>query len=144
MAIAGIGFTKITVEKKKMIKEKISIKNNVVIQELSKDLIPLGKNEAPALKLTFEYRSDYEPDIGSIVLIGDVLDIKDEAEIDTIVENWKKDKKVDNKVLEPVIERKVNAEFFIMEMYETCTDDDCVAKMEKFLTSIGMLQEEEK
>ena len=103
MAIAGFGFTKINVEKKETVKGKINIKNNVGIVNLETTEVPFGNAKQKVLKFTFEYKTIYEPDIGSMVFEGNLLDIQDEKTIKQVMDVWKKEKKIDNKILEPVI-----------------------------------------
>ena len=91
MATAGFGFTRISVEKKENIKGKINIKNNVAIKEIERTEVSFGKSMQPVLKFIFEYRSDYEPGIGSIVLEGNLLDVQDDKLIDDVIRVWKKD-----------------------------------------------------
>ncbi|HLC47413.1 MAG TPA: hypothetical protein VJI75_06845 [Candidatus Nanoarchaeia archaeon] len=103
MATAGFGFTRISVEKKENIKGKINIKNNVAIKEIERTEVSFGKSMQPVLKFIFEYRSDYEPGIGSIVLEGNLLDVQDDKLIDDVIRVWKKDKRINNDILTPII-----------------------------------------
>ena len=103
MAIAGFGFTKINVEKKDIVKGKINIKNNMGIVNLETTEVPFGDIKQKVLKFIFEYKTVYEPNVGSIVLEGNLLDIQDEKTIKQVMDLWKKEKKIDSNILEPVI-----------------------------------------
>ena len=103
MSIAGFGFTKIDVLKKENIKGQINIKNNVIIKDVEKTEVPFGTKKQSVLKFTFEYKAEYEPGVGHIRLEGNLLELREEKEIDKIISVWKKDKKLENDVLNPII-----------------------------------------
>ncbi|MFC1698008.1 hypothetical protein ACFL1H_06720 [Nanoarchaeota archaeon] len=52
---------------------------------------------------TLEFKTVYKPKIGEIIFLGDLIQIKQEKEIKVIMKKWKKDKKVDNKNMAPIL-----------------------------------------
>jgi hypothetical protein len=65
----------------------------------AKDVAVLGiKN---ALVVEFEFKTDYEPKIGSIKLEGELLYKDDKAK--EIADEWKKNKKISDKVAVPIL-----------------------------------------
>ena len=73
MTILGFNFTKINVERKEAMKGKLNIKNNVTIKDIKEVDLPVGKDKQKALKFIFEFSSEYEPQVGSILLGGDLM-----------------------------------------------------------------------
>jgi len=101
--IVGFNFNKVNVERKEAAKGKISISNNVAIKDIEQKELPFGKEKQNALKFTFEFTSKYEPEIGAIVLGGDVLFVDDAKKIKEILDSWKKDKKISKEVMTSVL-----------------------------------------
>lgn len=96
MAIVGFDFTKLMVERKGPVKGKVNIKNNASIKNVEKATLTLGASKQAGLKFTFEFTVDYEPNLGKILIEGEVLDLQnDEKIVDKAVEDWKKNKKVE-------------------------------------------------
>ncbi len=73
MVIIGFSFTKMNAERKTPIGGKISISNNVSIKKVEEHKLSLGAGKESALKFTFEFTSNYKPDIGDINLLGEVI-----------------------------------------------------------------------
>src|SRR3989338_10950122 len=90
MTIIGFNFTKIDAEKKELVKGKININNNVSIKEVEEKDLSLGNQKQKVLNFTFEFISKYDPDIGSIRLIGEVLFMDDSKNEKEILDGWKK------------------------------------------------------
>ena len=101
--IVGFNFNKVNVERKEAAKGKINISNNVAIKDIEQKELPFGKEKQNALKFTFEFTSKYEPEIGAIVLGGDVLFVDDAKKIKEILDSWKKDKKISREVMASVL-----------------------------------------
>ncbi|MBU0535696.1 MAG: hypothetical protein KKE20_01930 [Nanoarchaeota archaeon] len=117
MAIVGFGFTKMLIEKKGDIKGKININNNVSITNVEETNFSFGSAKQKGLKVLFEFKSQYQPDIAEILFEGNVLDLEDEKSVDDLLKGWKKDKKLPPKVMEPIINSilmKCNIQALIM------------------------------
>lgn len=103
MTIVGLNFTGITVEKKDMVNEKINISNNVSITDVVKTDLSLGGSKQNAIRFLFKFDTTYTPDVGSIKLIGEVIYVAEDKKVKELLDQWKKDKKVDPKVTEMVL-----------------------------------------
>ena len=104
MAIIGVNFTKISVEKKSPVKGKVNISNNVLIKDVvEKDIAP-GKNiDQKGVQFIFSFVSKYEPGVAEINLEGDVLYLGSKNDAEEIVKSWKKDKKVAKEIMASVL-----------------------------------------
>jgi len=94
MTIIGFNFNKIDVERKKALEGKVSVNNNVSIKNVEESDLELGKEKQKALKFTFEFKSEYTPDMGGIILTGDLLFVEETKKITEILSGWRKDKKI--------------------------------------------------
>ena len=94
MTIVGFNFTKINVERKKLAKGKINIKNNVGIKNVEEADLSLGKSKQSGLRFVFEFTSSYEPNVGEITLTGEVLYLAEEKAVKEVLKGWKKNKKI--------------------------------------------------
>ena len=103
MTIVGFNFTRIHVERNKVAKGKINIKNNVAIKKVEEADLSLGKNKQSGLRFTFEFVSLYDPKVGEISLVGEVLYLMDDKQVKEVVKGWKKDKKIPKELTAAVL-----------------------------------------
>ena len=103
MAIVGFNFSRISAEKKGVVKGKITINNNIAIKEVEKKDLSLGTTKQDGVKFIFEFTSKYEPKFAEITLGGDVLFLAGAEEVKKILDSWKKDKKVPKEVMAQVM-----------------------------------------
>ncbi len=117
MTIAGIQFDKIMVDRIDVPKGKMSVKNNILIQDLEKKDFSVGQAKQFMLLYKFEFTAEYEPKIAKIVLNGTVTSIEKEDKIDELVKAWKKDKKLPKEIMTPLLNNilsKSNVEALIL------------------------------
>jgi len=117
MTIIGFNFKEIKVNKKEGVKGKINIKNNVSITDIKEQDLSLGDNSQSALKFIFEFESKYDPDLGEIILRGDLLFMESAAKTKEILNDWKKSKKVPKDVMGGILNTvlsKCNIEALIL------------------------------
>ncbi|MBN2142208.1 hypothetical protein JW711_02660 [Candidatus Woesearchaeota archaeon] len=116
MAVIGFSFTKMIVERFSPVKGKISINNNVGVTSLEETKLDINTDKK-SLKLSFEFTSAYEPKIAKILLQGEVIYLIDKDKAADVIANWKKNKKLDNSILEQVLNNvlaKCNVEALIL------------------------------
>lgn len=93
MPIMGLNLDKINAIKSNPLKGKIDIKHNVKITDVQDYKLEIAKDKE-ALRFFFHYEVLYEPKIGSITLTGDVLYVEDPKKTKEILNDWKKNKKI--------------------------------------------------
>jgi len=98
MAIVGFSFKKIDVVKNENVKGKININNNVSIKDVTQSTLTFGNSEQPSLLFKFSFTTKYEPDVGHIMLEGELVYIGSEKIIKEVMDDWKKNKKVPDNV----------------------------------------------
>ena len=104
LVIIGFSYKKFLVERTGIATGKINISNNVSVKDIKEQQLSLGgKDKQDSLVFTFEYSCSYQPNIGSIVLTGEVVFLEDPKVIKDIVKDWKKDKKVDHAVMKGIL-----------------------------------------
>ena len=103
MTIVGFNFTKLEAEKKDMIKGKINVNNNVSIKGVEEKKFPLGSEKQKVLSFTFEFIAKYDPNVGSINLVGDVLFMEESKKAKEILDGWKKDKKLPKEIMPSIL-----------------------------------------
>lgn len=108
MTIVSFNFTKIEAEKKEVSKGKINISNNVTIQKVEEQDLSLGSQKQKVLCFTFEFTSKYEPNIGNIKLVGNVLYMEDSKRVKEILDDWKKDKKLPKDIMTKILNVVLN------------------------------------
>jgi hypothetical protein len=91
--IMGFNFTKISAEKKGNPKGNIKVKNNITITDVDESKSNIGKGKK-AVNFKFKFSSEFNPDIGSIEIEGNVADLTDEKDSAKLVKEWKKNKNV--------------------------------------------------
>ena len=103
MTIIGFNFKDIKVSRKEGVKGKVNIKNNVVITDIKEKDLNLGDKKQSALSFLFEFSSNYEPDLGEIVLGGDLLLMESSAKTKEVLDEWKKGKRVPKDVMTGIL-----------------------------------------
>lgn len=98
MTIVGFNFNKISVEKKEVVKGKITINNNIAIKNVEKKDLMLGVAKQDGIRFEFEFTSKYEPKFAEITLTGEVLFLGEESEVKKIMDEWKKTKNIPKEV----------------------------------------------
>ena len=93
MTIVGFSFTKINAERKKSIKGKININNNVTVKNVEEIDLSFGKDQK-GLKFSFEFIAKYDPEVGSINLNGEIIYMAKADEAKDALTKWKKEKKI--------------------------------------------------
>jgi len=101
MTIVGFNFTKINIERKGEPKGRVDINNNIAIKEVVAANFGLGKAKEKGVRISYEFSSNYNPDIAEILIAGDVLFIGEEN--DEILKGWKKDKKMPKEIMKDLL-----------------------------------------
>jgi hypothetical protein len=108
MIVVGFNFTKMSVERKQAPQGKISIRNNINIKDIRETDLPLGKSKESGLVFTFELKYIYDPEIGEIDLVGELIYLIEAKKEKDVLDKWKKDKKVEPDVLENVLNAAIS------------------------------------
>ena len=117
MTVISFNFTKISAERIKGIKGKLNISNNVSINDVKSFDLELGKNKEKALRFSFKFESKYDPKIGNIELLGEIVYMGKETDIKEAEKQWKKEKKIPKEIVEEIMSNvlsKCNIEALIM------------------------------
>ncbi len=117
MTIIGFNFRDMKVSRKEGVKGQINIKNNVVITDIKEQDLSLGDKSQSALKFMFEFSSKYEPNLGEIILEGDLLFMESSNKTKEILDEWKKTKKVPKDIVAGILNTvlsKCNIEALIL------------------------------
>ncbi len=108
MSIVGIHFTKIDVEKANNVKGKVNISNNVLIKNVEEASLSLGLSNQKGAKFSFEFKSEYAPDMGHIYLLGDVLMVEEDKAVKSILSDWDKKKTIKTEIMSQVLNSVLN------------------------------------
>lgn len=102
MPIVGFNFLKMSAERNTSasIQEKLNINNDISIKEVEE--ANLGKNKA--VKMTYFFRSNYNPDLGKIELEGDVFFTEKDKVIKEIMDSWEKNKKLPENIMMDILD----------------------------------------
>lgn len=103
MPVVGLQFDKIVVEKHSPVKGKVTVNNNVAIQDVEKADVAIGASKQSALKFRFEFTANYEPKIATMILNGTLTFFETPEKSADIVKSWKKDKNVPKEVMSSVL-----------------------------------------
>ena len=117
MTLVAFHFKKMLAEKKKNAAGKISAKNNVAITDIKEAKLNMGKSSQAGAEVTFQFTVNYEPDLGSIELVGAVVYMGTTEVIKAVMDAWEKDKQVSKDVVEELynhVLHKCNIQALIM------------------------------
>jgi hypothetical protein len=93
MKIIGFNFSKIHAEKSDKAFEKINIKTNIDISEITEVKSDIFDKKESLVGTRFEFKVDYEPEYAQISFNGFVLFSLEKKEADEVLKLWK-DKKI--------------------------------------------------
>lgn len=102
MSVIGFNFTKIKAEKRSKPKGKINIKNNVSIKEVKGEEVPMSTDDREGVRVSFEFVSQFDPDIGNIQLNADVLLLENADKKKALMDTWKEKKNIPTEFVEPL------------------------------------------
>ncbi len=109
MTIVGFNFTKLCVEKKEITSNSVKIQNNILLKDVKEgksESVPAGKG---ILEFYFEFKTNYDPDIGSVLAEGKVLVMEDSDIVKSIIAGWNSKKRtLPEKITTPVISFALN------------------------------------
>lgn len=108
MAVISFSFTSIKAEHTKAEGGKIKVSNNVQITSVEPSDINFADTTKSGVKFEFEYKSSFEPKLGKIELKGNLIFLHDADKVKSVLEVWKKDKKVIPDVASEVINNVLN------------------------------------
>jgi len=94
MRIIGFNLTKISVQREEKPKEKVKINQNINIEEVKEEDIPITKDKA--VKITFNLTIDYSDNFAKIEFAGSILILPEKEEHKKFMEAWKNKKIPDN------------------------------------------------
>ena len=93
MPVIGVSFKSFEAKTEdKKVNGNVNVNSSPRITNMERKDVGFGVKDAIAAEFVFETK--YEPDVGSIVIKGDVIYQTDKA--DKILQRWKKDKKVED------------------------------------------------
>ena len=98
MPIIGLNFSQVSGEKKNSIKGRINVKQDIKIVSLEKEQMNISSSE-DTLKVGFEFKVDYAPEVGQISLKGNILYMTEPKLAESLLKNWKKNNKIDDERL---------------------------------------------
>jgi len=94
MAVISFNFTSIHADVIKPVQGKIKIGNNIALTSVEKADINFADTSKGGARIQFEYKSVFDPGIGSVVLKGNVVYLQEADTVKRLLDTWKKDKKV--------------------------------------------------
>jgi hypothetical protein len=100
MAMVGFSFTKISAERKNVAGQAVNIESNAGVTNLTE--MPVIDSKKIVLKFDFTFAVKYEPDAGSIILSGELVQLYDKDFGSKVLEHWSKDKKILPEVMRDV------------------------------------------
>jgi hypothetical protein len=103
MPVITVGFRKLHAERKDNGKGPLKIINNVSIKDVAKTELALGTSKQNALRASFTFVTKYETNIAEIDIEGDVIYLTSNDKIESILKDWKKDKKLPKEVMTEIV-----------------------------------------
>ncbi len=92
MTIAGFSFTKLLVEKKAAGKGNVTINSGINLVSADEISFVMGDAKQKGIKVTFEYKNSFLPDIGTLTIGGEILYLSDQKKHDELMKLWEKRK----------------------------------------------------
>ncbi len=94
MRIIGFNLTSISIERKEKIQGQLKVDQNIDINDVKTESIPISENQA--IKIYFKFHITYSEDSAKIKFQGSILLIPDKNELNEFTEKWKEKKIPEN------------------------------------------------
>lgn len=102
MTIVKINLHKVNAERNLTAQNgQVKISNQVSIKNVEEMDFSAGTKKG--LKFTFGFNCDYEPDLGKLMLEGQVFFVEEGKKISEIKESWEKEKKIPLEIMEQIV-----------------------------------------
>jgi hypothetical protein len=108
MTVIGFNFNKILVERRSNKSGKLTISNNVAINDVSEAKVPFSGDKARCIKFEFSFDSKYEPDIATIHLTGELLYMLPQEAAEKTLAEWKEKKRLSQDVIGGIMNTILN------------------------------------
>ena len=92
MTIAGFTFNRMLAEKKAPSRGSVSISTNIGLISAEEIDFVMGTTKQKGIKIIFDYRNTYTPDLGMLIISGDILYLSDQKRHDELMKEWGKSK----------------------------------------------------
>ena len=92
MTIAGFSFTKLLVEKNAAGKGNITINSGINLVSAEQISFVMGDAKQKGIKVLFDYKNSFVPDIGTLIISGEILYLSDQKKHDELMKLWAKRK----------------------------------------------------
>jgi hypothetical protein len=102
MSIVGFNFTRIVAERKGSLVGTVNINNTITLKDIAEAKLGLGTDRG-AIKISFVFKSDYNPNFASIQLEGDVLMLIESQRQASVIDRWKTSRALAKDLAEPVM-----------------------------------------
>lgn len=100
--IVAINFTKLCAERKSVQIQKLNINNNIKIVSVEEADVEVKQGNS-ALKIGFDFESNYEPELASLKVAGEAIDVEDKKNAKTILNEWAKNKRIPENFLTDIM-----------------------------------------
>lgn len=102
MSVIGFSITKINAERTNPPKGKVNVESNVSLKNVELSKVSLGGPNEKVIDFNFEFKTSYTPNVGSIILNGNLLFLTKEGDAEKIVKDWSKTKKLEKNIMTPI------------------------------------------
>ena len=104
MPVVSFKFDKILVERKKELEAPIKVNIDTKIVDIKQEDVPLaGGAKQLVLRFFYDYIVEYAPNQAEIKMQGNLVYYEPKAELDEVMKEWKKSKKISPKVTRAVL-----------------------------------------
>ncbi len=80
-------------EKKAQMKGEVNINTNIAVVSAEEIDFVMGTNKQKGIKVVFDYRNTYVPDLGTLIIGGEILYLSEQKKHDELMKGWNKNKK---------------------------------------------------
>tara|TARA_Y100000310_G_C20362254_1_gene659543 strand:+ start:254 stop:712 length:459 start_codon:yes stop_codon:yes gene_type:complete len=103
MPIVGFNFDKLLVDKKSTLKAPIKVDTGMKIMDVKKEEIEVVGKKEYIIKFDYQFNVNYNKNQAEVIIAGHLLLAEDQKTINEIYDKWQKDKKMEPKVTQAVM-----------------------------------------
>jgi hypothetical protein len=103
MTIINFIIKKVNAERLMETHSQVSVTNNVSIKSVEIYTLSFGTIKEEGIKYSFEYKTNYTPKIGEIIIAGDIISMEPKEEKEKIIVQWEKQKSLSKEIMVPLL-----------------------------------------
>jgi hypothetical protein len=109
--VVGTEITEMSVKRGDVVERPLNIKNDIKVIAVEKKSLTAGNEVKDGLVFRFEFTTKYGDKSGDLNVRGSIFYMDKPKELEELVANWKKEKKIDDKLMVGILNKALELSY---------------------------------